>query len=400
MTDSTHNQRRLTAGEILFRMGDEGDAAYIVDSGTLDVYIEHDDGSELLLNEIAQGELVGEMALIDGRKRSASVRARSASMVTRISQAQLQERLERADPVIQLLLASTVERLRQRLEPEVPALAPVETAKGTAGAVARDSAQKRLRLESELDIAVAQEQFVMHYQPIVSLPGGDVAGFEALVRWQHPERGLLPPGAFVQAVEESHLMVDLGRWIMNESSQALVRFQGLADNPLFMGINVSGKQFEDPNFLGYVEALAELAVEPWQVKLEITESLLLTNPHTIEWLERCKELGFSIAIDDFGTGYSSLSYLHKLPSDTLKIDRSFVIAMLGNERSRVIVEFLIQLANGLGMRTVAEGIDDPETLQALIALRCDYVQGFLMARPMPEEKARSVLQQRASLLPS
>lgn len=398
MSGASGNQRRLAAGDVLFEMGDEGDAAYIVDEGAFDVYVVRD-GQEVLLNEVRAGELVGEMALIDGRHRSASVRAKVPSVVTRISEEALKDRLGRADPVVQLLLGSTVDRLRQRLEPDMPELSPVDADGSEPAEAANQSAQQRLRLESELETAVRERQFVMHYQPIAAMPGGEIAGFEALVRWQHPERGLVPPGQFVQAVEESHLMADLGRWILQESAEALVRFQELTSRELFMGINVSGKQLDDASFLDDLERLTDLPVAPSQIKLEITESLLLTNANAIGILDRCKEIGFSLAIDDFGTGYSSLSYLHRLPSDTLKIDRSFVVAMLASARSWVIVHFLVQLAQGLGMKTVAEGIDDPDTLLELTSMRVDLVQGFLLARPMPEADAREVLATRPTLSP-
>jgi EAL domain-containing protein (putative c-di-GMP-specific phosphodiesterase class I) len=260
----------------------------------------------------------------------------------------------------------------------------------------QDSAQvraySRLKLEGELGEALERGELELHYQPIVHLESEKVAGFEALIRWRHPFRGLVPPGEFVGVAESSGIIVPMGLWIAREACQTLSllsemdagRWADPARGP-FMGINVSPRQLADPHFLDRVRGILEdTGVQPLNIELEITEDLLLENPEeTLARLRSLKAMGLGLVIDDFGTGYSSLSYVNRFPIDIIKVDRSFVLTMLEEEASKRIVAAVVGLARDLGLATIAEGIETPDQLARLKKLGCDYGQGFLLSRPIP-----------------
>ena len=243
-----------------------------------------------------------------------------------------------------------------------------------------------LRLENDLRRAVERDEFRLQYQPIVSLETGRISGFEALVRWQHPELGLIPPGDFIPVAEETGVIVELGRWVLQEACRQMRGWQTLSPQHgrLKLSVNLSSRHFVQPDlYERIVEVLAETGLAPSALQLEITESILMENAQTIvPLLSRLRELGVELAIDDFGTGYSSLSYLSRLkPIHTLKIDRSF-ISMGGDDHENAeIVRTIILLARNMGKVVVAEGIETVEQLARLRTLDCAYGQGYLFSRP-------------------
>jgi diguanylate cyclase (GGDEF)-like protein len=244
------------------------------------------------------------------------------------------------------------------------------------------SSHERLLVLSELREAIARDELVLHYQPKVALGSGRIAGTEALVRWQHPRRGLLGPDEFVGLAEHTGLIGPLTAWVL---SRALRDARRWWDAGLRMGVavNLSVANLVDPDLPGLVAGLlAETRLPPRALELEITESVLMTEPgRALRTLSVLRSMGVGLAVDDYGTGHSSLAYLHRLPLDTLKIDRSFVAAM-GREGG-VIVRSTVDLAHNLGLRVVAEGVEDPATAAALRDLGCDLAQGFHYARPVP-----------------
>jgi diguanylate cyclase (GGDEF)-like protein/PAS domain S-box-containing protein len=251
-----------------------------------------------------------------------------------------------------------------------------------------------LRLENDLRRAVERDELRLHYQPIVSLDSGRISGFEALVRWQHPELGLIQPKDFIPVAEETGVIVELGQWVLSESARQMRGWQMISPEhaALKLSINLSSRHFVQPDlYERIVEVLDETGLAPPALQLEITESVLMENAQTIvPLLERLRELGVELAIDDFGTGYSSLSYLSRLkPIHTLKIDRSF-ISMGGDDRENAeIVRTIIMLARNMGKDVVAEGIETVEQLTRLQTLDCTYGQGYLFARPLdPAETER------------
>jgi diguanylate cyclase (GGDEF)-like protein/PAS domain S-box-containing protein len=246
-----------------------------------------------------------------------------------------------------------------------------------------ERAMAALRLENELRRALERGELRVHYQPIVELATGRAVGVEALVRWEHRDRGLVQPGEFIPLAEETGLIVPLGRWVLEEACHAL----SVLPAPLTLSVNLSGRQLLQPDFLDELAALlAKRTLDPHRLRLELTESMLMGNgPAAMQALERLRGLGVRLCIDDFGTGYSSLSYLHELPIDALKIDRSFVQAMGEDERKIKIVQSILLLGKGLGIEVVAEGVETEAQAEALRRLGCELAQGYLFARPVPLE---------------
>lgn len=250
-----------------------------------------------------------------------------------------------------------------------------------------ERAARFLNLETALRNAIRRDEFTLHYQPIVNLADGRVNGLEALIRWNHPELGMVQPTEFIAIAEETGLIVPIGTWVLRE---ACGRIGALVDRfryekPFTLAVNISPRQFTAPNFLATVrDILAESAIDPECLKLEITEGVMLHDPDTVcKVFEGLRRLGVRLAIDDFGTGYSAMNYLHKYPFDTLKIDRSFIhqIERTGNRHLK-IVQAIVSLARHLDMNVVAEGIEDDAQLSMLKALDCPCGQGFLFSRPL------------------
>jgi diguanylate cyclase (GGDEF)-like protein len=243
-----------------------------------------------------------------------------------------------------------------------------------------------LRLESDLRRALEREELCVYYQPIVSIASGELHGFEALVRWQHPERGIILPDQFIGLAEETGLILSLGLSVLREACTQLRTWQqqSLSDRNLIMSVNLSGKQLSQSDLIEKIEVvLNESGIEPWQLKLEITESVVMENAELAAvTLARLRGLGVRLSIDDFGTGYSSLSYLNRFPVDTLKIDRSFIKRLSEGDENVEIVKTIVTLAGNLGMQVIAEGVETAEQLHQLQILKCQYGQGYLFSKPM------------------
>ncbi|MDB5794547.1 MAG: hypothetical protein JWR25_926 [Noviherbaspirillum sp.] len=257
---------------------------------------------------------------------------------------------------------------------------------------------ERLALERELRQALDKQQFELHYQPQVSFKTGAIVGVEALIRWRHPERGLIPPLKFIPLAEASGLIVPIGDWVLNEAcAQAMVwRAQGLA--PVRMGVNVSARQFSDEKLVQRVsDALSRSGLEPTYLKLEITESLLMQEvEHSIRIMQDLADLGLHIAIDDFGTGYSSLSYLKRFPISELKIDQAFVRDLTSHSDDAAIVRAIISLGHNLKLSVIAEGVETGEQASFLRQADCDEMQGYSFSRPLPADGITALLRVHAS----
>ncbi len=243
-----------------------------------------------------------------------------------------------------------------------------------------------LQMENDLRRALDREEFRVYYQPIVSLENGNLAGFEALIRWQHPERGFVNPSDFIPLSEDTGLIVPIGMWILRKACQQLCQWQwqSSANRNLFMSVNLSSKQVSQPDLVAQIRSvLEETNVDPKHLKLELTESAVMHNADmAARLLKRLKALGVQLSIDDFGTGYSSLGYLHKFPVNTLKIDRSF-IGRIGEDAENIeIVRTIVSLAENMGMDVVAEGVETLSQLTQLRKLNCQYGQGYLFSRPV------------------
>ena len=271
----------------------------------------------------------------------------------------------------------------------------------------RERAVARLQVETDLRKAVAGNQLTLHYQPQTKLRGRRVSGYEALVRWNHPERGLLGPDHFIPVAEESDLIVHLGRWVLKEACRQMAEWHRdfTFERPPTISVNISARQLSDPRLLDDVQqTLFETGLDPRCLKLEVTESSLMGDPEiALRTLRSLKLMNIGLEIDDFGTGYSSLSYLQRFPFDTVKIDRSFVREMGERAENSEIIRTILDLANSLNMHVVAEGVETKDQVDRLAALGCDCVQGFYFSKPIipqsvtQQMKERSMLNEKARL---
>ncbi|MGH2635056.1 MAG: putative bifunctional diguanylate cyclase/phosphodiesterase [Actinomycetota bacterium] len=264
-----------------------------------------------------------------------------------------------------------------------------------------DTALRRLELKADLQRAVDNGEFIVHYQPVIELETGEIEGLEALVRWEHPARGIVGPLDFIPLAEETGLIVEIGKWVLRE---ACVRAKELQerfpmDPPLAMSVNLSARQLQRPEIVDEVAAsLMESELDPSSLVLEITESVMMQDMDlSIQRLAELKALGVQLAVDDFGTGYSSLNYIRRFPVDILKVDKSFVDGVNEGGEESALTAAIIELAGILKLRPVAEGIERADQLEKLLALRCDLGQGFYFARPLPLQGIEDLLTTRRSL---
>lgn len=253
----------------------------------------------------------------------------------------------------------------------------------------------RFQMESELRRALERNEFILHYQPLIGLQSGLIQGWEALVRWRHPERGMVPPLDFISLAEETGLIVPIGKWVIEEACRQASSWHQRYPSiiPRLMNVNISARQFQQRELVPTVTGALEMAhLMADQLKLEITESIMMRDPQaSLESMMVFKSLNIHLVIDDFGTGYSSLSYLKRFPVDTLKVDKSFVDGLGKDPESTAIVQAIISLAKSLGMRVTAEGIETREQMEQLKALNCDQGQGYYFSRPLPVKEAEALL---------
>jgi diguanylate cyclase len=256
-----------------------------------------------------------------------------------------------------------------------------------------DSFVQRLALKDELRRALDHGEFTLEYQPVISLQTGRVESLEALVRWRHPERGLVPPGDFIPLAEETGLIVALGEWVCSEAARQAKQWQRSTGRPVAVSVNLSGRQLQEADIVPMVSAvLEETKLDPHSLILEVTETVVMRSTElSAERLEHLRSTGVRIAIDDFGTGYSSLGNLRDLPVDIVKIDRSFVDAVARGPEDRAFAHAIVRIAETLGLRSVAEGVEDEDQATAIAALGCDAAQGFFFSRPVPPADVPAIL---------
>jgi EAL domain-containing protein (putative c-di-GMP-specific phosphodiesterase class I) len=259
------------------------------------------------------------------------------------------------------------------------------------------NALDRLELEIDLRHAIERKEFVLYYQPIISLENRSIIGFEALVRWNHPRRGFLLPMEFIPLAEETGLIIPLSLWIIREACRQILIWQQQisSESPLVISINISPKHFKNDSFVDQIiNILDETKLNPEHLALEITETVIMDNTdHMIAVLSQLKDLGIKIHIDDFGTGYSSLSYLQRFPINTLKIDRSFIGRLSGTGKDIEIVQSIINMAHNMKLHVIAEGVENAENLKTLENLKCEYAQGYFFSHPLNINDAEVLIAQ-------
>lgn len=396
MAESVYS-RAYEAGETIFHRGDHGAHAYFIERGAVDVVIEKD-GADFVVAHLGAGEIIGEMSMIDDAPRSATIIATEETECIVIQRSRFLKPLTSADPMMNLILRVVLTRFRNA-QNRYSGLANEAARSDGALEKIRRLAFQRINDERDLQRGLSAKEFEMHYQLIIDLQSGCIAGFEALMRWRKEDGEFVSPGLFIPLAEQTGTIIELGRFALETSLHDHQLFldqfvQKFPDQPRpFMSTNVSGLQLSDMDEIDKIgEIIHDSGIDLDLVKLEITETLMVENPeYAATALGKLKALGISLAIDDFGTGYSSLSYLHTFPLDTLKIDRAFVTAMDQTDGSLRIVRSIAGLAIALEMSIVAEGIEEEHQTQALKELGCHYAQGFLFARPQPAAEVSELL---------
>lgn len=402
-------RRALTAGELLFQEGEPGHEAYLIEEGCIEIFQERATGRSVLAR-LGRDAILGEMALVGDQTRTASARVVEPTVVTVVTHDYLSERLAQTDPLLRHLLHVTMSRSRDSLKrlqrgpfetDREPAVVPEPAADAVQ---VKDLALKRLRLEQELELALERNEFQLYFQPIMRLTDDRIGGFEALIRWFKPGVGRVPPNDFIWVAENCDLIVRIGHWIIGSALASLNRLEAVhraanpGEPPLSMSVNLSVRQLGDPLLFPTIQdALARERLEPQRLRLEITESLVMSNMDAVlALLNRCKALGCKLVVDDFGTGYSALSYLHKLPVDTLKLDKSFLVGTDSQSAGMKIVRALAHLATDLGMETVIEGIEEAEQAFACQLAGITYAQGYLYSAPLSLDQAAALLSEPAA----
>jgi EAL domain-containing protein (putative c-di-GMP-specific phosphodiesterase class I) len=406
----TPTRIHLPKGGVLFADGDQPSSAYLVESGEIEISTMVR-GRRMVLSRLGAGELLGEMAVFDTGPRSATATARVDSVLYVIDPEQVSERLAKTDPVIRALIESLLRRYRGMLETyrlaeprwgaqaDVPSFERVHAdaivhAEGDPGV--HPAGVGKLRLESQLREALAHDGLDVRYQPILDIAGNCVAGYEALIRWNHPVRGPVSPMELVGLAEESALIVQVGEYVFDTACAAVRRLVEAGAEPApFIAVNVSARQLEHPGLIERVVARVDAAAVPrGSLKIEFTESQLLDQALVEQAIDLCHRHGIGVALDDFGTGYSHLTQMHRLHFDTLKIDQGFTEALLREPRARAVVEAIVAMARALGAQIVAEGVESDETLAVLRTLGCDFAQGYLIGEAQPLEAILAGLRAR------
>jgi diguanylate cyclase len=388
-------RRELFAGEVLYRQGDPSDCAWLVERGAIEL-LSVQGRRSVSHGVLGPGELIGELGMLDGAPRSATATARGDTVLLAIDHDQFLDRLDAGDPIVRTLVDSLLQRTRS-----IIASLPMD-ASLPAEDVACDDPEERsgidkIRLEAQLHDALDSNTLEVRYQPIYDIRAGRVASYEALVRWELPDRGPVSPAEFIKLAEETSLIVPVGEYVLDRVVAVLTGLRDAGVDPLpGIAVNLSAKQLVEPGMARQVVARVERAQLPaGTLKLEVTESRMLDYAPVIAVMQHCRERGVPFALDDFGTGYSNLTHLHKLEFEFIKVDQAFARHMFDSPRAMAIVEAIVAMAHGIGAEVVCEGVETREQLQRLRELGVRYAQGYLIGQAAP---AAAVLSGEAARL--
>ncbi len=392
MTDA-FDREHFEGNALVFRWGDPGDSAYVIEDGCVEVLAGGaQDHKRIAI--LTEGAMFGEVALLDRQPRTAAVRALVPTRLIRIDRSHVEQMLLRSDPVIQYLMRLLLARFRSTHDAAGLQKRQLVGADGSGATTleAQDlhrSAVRTLSLAQDLSDAIDREQLELYYQPLISFEHFSLAGFEALIRWNHPTLGLVSPIEFIPLAEKTGLIHRIGKWVLHQAvaDWAELRPFCASDGTSipFVSINLSAPELAGGNVvLSVQDCLGKAHMDPRELRIELTETIVIQNMEAVSTsLVQLRALGVGIALDDFGTGYAGLDYLQSLPFTCLKIDKTFVQQINQSERSVHIIKAALELARSMGLTTIAEGIETAEIGAQLAAMGCSHAQGYYFGKPMP-----------------
>jgi len=379
------NRAIYDVGQQIFKDGDEGDCAYLIEEGSVEIFI-MDQGKECRLGLMGKGEMFGEVSLIDFRPRTATVRAVERTVLISITRELVENLLDKSDPILRHFLLIFLDRFKSfrgnTVEPAITADAPAAYANHRS--VLKGEVTQKISLVHGMSRALMRDEFQLHYQPICDLSDGRIVGFEALIRWNHPIDGLMPPMDFLWIAEQTGQIRDIGLWTLKRACRDWQMLKRFTENEKpFVSVNLSASQLINETLVEDVKSiLSSHDMDPAEIKLELTETAMVSHPDIAQQIfKRLIELGSSLALDDYGTGHSGLGHLQRYPIGTLKIDRVFIAPVLDSVHNEEIVRSSITLAHSLDMDVVAEGVENAEVRTILLEMGCDFGQGWYFGRP-------------------
>lgn len=371
---------KLSTGDVLFKAGDQPNSAYLLESGFMEVSAIQD-GEKIILGTLRNGDILGEMAVIDNNPRTATVLATTDCVLLEIDKEQFAERLLRSDPIVRSLLDGLIRRYRGALASMSGTKEAVT--KHVQTTVLKKVTVEKIRLETQLKEALDNHALDLRFQPLLDLQHDMLVGYEALVRWDHPERGFISPAEFIALAEETNLIAEVGEYVVEEACGAIRQLidAGASPHP-FVSVNISVKQLNQVDLITRVaQCVKDHGLKAGSLKLEITESQSATNSDIKTMLDVCHKHKIKVALDDFGTGYSNLTQLHELDFDTIKIDQAFTRGFDNNARSLILVDSIVDMCHALGADVLIEGIETQEMLDLATKLNCKYAQGYFIGKP-------------------
>lgn len=382
-------RRELFAGEVLFRQGESADCAWLVESGQVELVSVHGRRTSRH-GMLGAGELLGELALLDGAPQSATATARADCVLLAIEREQFIERLQAGDPILRTLVDSLLQRIRGLVAslPQDAVLPPED--------VPCDDPLERIgidkiRLEAQLRESLQNDTLEVRYQPIYDIALRRVTGYEALVRWELAGRGAVSPAEFIKLAEETSLIVPVGEYVLDRVIGVLVALRERGTDPLpSIAVNLSARQLVEPGMAqAVVGRVAQAGLPAGALKLEVTESRMLDYAPVAAVMQHCREHGLPFALDDFGTGYSNLTHLHALDFEFIKVDQAFARHMFDSPRAMAMVEAIVAMAHAIGAKVICEGVETAEQLARLRDIGVEYAQGYLVGKAAPAEAVLS-----------
>ena len=392
----------------IFQEGAEGNCAYLIESGSVEISVLRGNRN-VSICILGEGDLFGEMALIDSGVRTATATAIEETCLVSIYRNLIEKKLTKTDPTIKHLLHLVLKRFRNIHDSLTQdGLQTPEKEDKDLDNIPSETQQlfiQHIRTASDIREALNRDEFRLYYQPIIAIDDDRLAGFEALIRWRHPEHGLIPPVEFLSVMENTGQILPVGVWIVERACHDFNKFSKEhyklfgSSAPLFLSINLSANQLADAeHMMQLANIVHRTGVDPACIKLEVTETVLIDElEQAQQMLTTLQDQNFGASLDDFGTGYSSLSHLQKFPVDSIKIDRSFINRMLSDHNSMQIVKASIGLAKTLDLVVVAEGVESKEEVEQLIDMGCSYCQGYYYAKSLPPAETMEYIRQSLNI---